>query len=69
MHGAQADLPPLAELGVADTVEGLAGLALEEGDEDRIEPVELGRCDRGVPDRPAVARLDSLIAGVHSEYE
>lgn len=69
MHGAVADLHPLAELGVADTFEGLAGLALEESDEDGVEPVGLCRCDRGVPDRPAIPSLDSLISSIHSEYE
>jgi hypothetical protein len=69
VHGTHADLEPLAELGVADPFERGPGLASAERDQDRVERVRLGRCDRGVPDRPAVTRLDSLIARVDRQDE
>jgi hypothetical protein len=56
---------PLAERGVPDTLQMLAGDALQVGG--RKAPGNRSR--GGVPDRPAVALLDSLVARVHGEHD
>lgn len=62
MEGSAGPLAPLTGRRVAHSVQGLFGAAFTGcpavGD-------AAGWCDRGVPDRPAETRLDSLIAAVH----
>lgn len=67
MHGDVSDFSPFAGRGVADEFEFIdrdveqARLAIDE----QREP----RRNRGVPDRPAKARLESLIAAVHRQHD